>query len=57
MIIKKGPIPGKVIPKLDTKLDGSNAPEIKGVRLIKTNSSNGYINFVIAESLRLMKFN
>ena len=37
IIIKKGPIPGKVIPKLDTRLEGSRAPEINGVMLIKIN--------------------
>ena len=57
IIIRKGPFPGKVIPKLDTRLEGSRAPEINGDMLIKINIKVGYNNLIIAENLKLMKFN
>lgn len=57
IIIKKGPIPGNVIPKLYAKLEGSKAPEMKGVTLIKPKIKVGYINFNSADSLKLMKLN
>jgi len=56
VIIRKGPTPGNVIPKFDTREDRSRAPEIKGVMLIKTNIIVGYSSFNIAENLKLMKF-
>ncbi len=56
-IIRIGPIPGKTNPKLEVKLLGSKTPERNGVMLMKTNIIVGYINFNIADTLKLMKFN
>ncbi|GAG68729.1 unnamed protein product, partial [marine sediment metagenome] len=40
-ILNNGPIPGKVIPKLDIRSEVSRAPEINGVMLIKINIKVG----------------
>ena len=55
-IISIGPIPGKINPKLDVKLVGSNTPEINGITLMKPNVIVGYSIFNAADTLKLMKF-
>ena len=56
VIIRKGPIPGKINPKLEVKLVGSKTPERNGVALMKPSIIVGYNSFNIADTLKLMKF-
>ncbi|GAG68410.1 unnamed protein product, partial [marine sediment metagenome] len=56
IIIRKGPTPGYINPKLDINFEGSSTPERIGVTQIKINPIVGYINFSIAEIIGLMKF-
>jgi hypothetical protein len=55
-IISIGPIPGKINPKLEVKLLGSKTPERNGVTLIKPSIIVGYSSFIIADTLKLIKF-
>jgi hypothetical protein len=56
IIIRKGPTPGYINPKLDINFEGSSTPERIGITQIKINPIVGYINLSIEEIIGLMKF-